>query len=107
MHSRSPEVSSTVFRTQPPNLQPVPSMDMDVVVSNVLGTPQKSPGKSPGYRVYECRRRFVNALGGSRFYPRFEPRAVDCWVRPASKIAPLVSECTGSVTELSTSSAIV
>src|SRR5229473_3449852 len=32
-HSRSPEVSSTAFRTQPPNLQPVPLMDMDFAVS--------------------------------------------------------------------------
>jgi hypothetical protein len=31
-HSRSPEVSSTAFRTQPPDLQPVPLMDMDFVV---------------------------------------------------------------------------
>src|SRR5271165_1910895 len=30
---RSPEVSSTAFRTQPPDLQPVPLMDMDFVVS--------------------------------------------------------------------------
>ena len=32
-NSRSPEVSSTAFRTQPPNLQPVPLMDMDFVVT--------------------------------------------------------------------------
>jgi hypothetical protein len=32
-HSRSPEVSSTAFRTQPPNLQPAPLMDMDFAVS--------------------------------------------------------------------------
>ena len=31
--NRSPEVSSTAFRAQPPNLQPVPLMDMDFVVS--------------------------------------------------------------------------
>ena len=30
--SRSPEVSSTAFRTQPPDLQPVPLMDLDFVV---------------------------------------------------------------------------
>src|SRR5271157_1912246 len=30
---RSPEVSSTAFRTQPPNLQPVPLMDMGLTVS--------------------------------------------------------------------------
>ena len=30
---RSPEVSSTAFRTQPPNLQPVPLMEMDFVVT--------------------------------------------------------------------------
>ena len=30
--SRSPEVSSTAFRTQPPNLQPVPLMDMGFAV---------------------------------------------------------------------------
>ena len=35
-HSRSPEVSSTAFRTQPPNLQPVPLMDMDFVVIGQL-----------------------------------------------------------------------
>ena len=29
---RSPEVSSTAFRTQPPDLQPVPLMDMDFAV---------------------------------------------------------------------------
>src|SRR5271168_1483129 len=29
---RSPEVSSTAFRTQPPNLQPGPLMDMGFVV---------------------------------------------------------------------------
>jgi hypothetical protein len=33
---RPPEVSSTAFRTQPPNLQPVPLMDMDFVVSSQL-----------------------------------------------------------------------
>ena len=31
--SRSPEVSSTAFRTQPPNLQPVPLMDMGFAVT--------------------------------------------------------------------------
>ena len=35
-HSRSPEVSSTAFRTQPPDLQPVPLMDMDFVVPSPL-----------------------------------------------------------------------
>jgi hypothetical protein len=35
-HSRSPEVSSTAFRTQPPDLQPVPLMDMDFAVSSQL-----------------------------------------------------------------------
>ena len=34
--SRSPEVSSTAFRTQPPNLQPVPLMDMGFAVSGQL-----------------------------------------------------------------------
>jgi hypothetical protein len=33
---RSPEVSSTAFRTQPPNLQPVPLMDMGFVVIGPL-----------------------------------------------------------------------
>ena len=31
-HSRSPEVISTAFRTQPPDLQPVPLMDMGFAV---------------------------------------------------------------------------
>ena len=31
-HSRSPEVSSTAFRAQPPDLQPVPLMDMGFAV---------------------------------------------------------------------------
>jgi hypothetical protein len=31
--SRSPEVSSTAFRTQPPNLQPVPLLDMGFAVT--------------------------------------------------------------------------
>jgi hypothetical protein len=35
-HSRSPEVSSTAFRTQPPNLQPVPLMDMDFAIIGPL-----------------------------------------------------------------------
>src|SRR5947208_15907309 len=35
-HSRSPEVSSTAFRTQPPNLQPVPLMDMCFAVIGQL-----------------------------------------------------------------------
>src|ERR1039458_7852725 len=35
-NDRSPEVSSTAFRTQPPNLQPVPLMDMDFVVIGQL-----------------------------------------------------------------------
>ena len=35
-HSRSPEVSSTAFRTQPPNLQPVPLMDMGFAVIGQL-----------------------------------------------------------------------
>lgn len=33
---RFPEVSSTVFRTQPPDLQPVPLMDMGSAVSSPL-----------------------------------------------------------------------
>ena len=33
---RSPEVSSTAFRTQPPNLQPVPLMDMGFAVIGQL-----------------------------------------------------------------------
>ena len=32
-NGRSPEVSSTTFRTQPPNLQPVPLMDMGFAIS--------------------------------------------------------------------------
>ena len=35
-HSRSPEVISTAFRTQPPDLQPVPLMDMGFAVSGQL-----------------------------------------------------------------------
>jgi len=35
-HSRSPEVSSTAFRTQPPDLQPVPLMDMGFAVIGQL-----------------------------------------------------------------------
>src|SRR5947208_17126864 len=35
-HSRSPEVSSTAFRTQPPNLQPAPLMDMGFAVICLL-----------------------------------------------------------------------
>jgi hypothetical protein len=35
-HSRSPEVSSTAFGTQPPNLQPVPLMDMDFAIIGPL-----------------------------------------------------------------------
>ena len=35
-HSRSPEVSSTAFRTQPPDLQPVPLMDMGFAVIRLL-----------------------------------------------------------------------
>ena len=31
-NGRSPEVSSTAFRAQPPDLQPVPLMDMDFVI---------------------------------------------------------------------------
>jgi hypothetical protein len=32
-NSRSPEVSSTAFRTQPPDLHPVPLMDLDFVIA--------------------------------------------------------------------------
>src|ERR1039457_6802933 len=35
-NGRSPEVSSTAFRTQPPNLQPVPLMDMGFAVIGQL-----------------------------------------------------------------------
>jgi hypothetical protein len=35
-HSRSPEVSSTACRTQPPNLQPVLLMDMDFAIIGPL-----------------------------------------------------------------------
>jgi hypothetical protein len=35
-HSISPEVSSTTFRTQPPDLQPVPLMDMGFAVIGQL-----------------------------------------------------------------------
>ena len=35
-HSRSPEVSSTAFRTQPPDLHPVPLMDMDFAIIGPL-----------------------------------------------------------------------
>jgi hypothetical protein len=35
-NSRSPEVSSTAFRTQPPDLQPVPSMDLDFAIIGPL-----------------------------------------------------------------------
>ena len=34
--NRSPEVSSTAFRTQPPDLQPVPLMDMDFAIIGPL-----------------------------------------------------------------------
>src|SRR5207302_7241051 len=39
-NGRSPEVSSTAFRTQPPELQPVPWMDMDFVVTSQLVRPR-------------------------------------------------------------------
>jgi hypothetical protein len=35
-HSRSPEVSSTAFHAQPPDLQPVPLMDMDFAIIGPL-----------------------------------------------------------------------
>jgi len=35
-HSRSPEVSSTAFRTQSPDLQPVPLIDMDFAIIGSL-----------------------------------------------------------------------
>jgi hypothetical protein len=35
-HSRSPEVSSTAFRTQPPNLQPAPLIDTGFAVIGQL-----------------------------------------------------------------------
>ena len=35
-HSRSPEVSSTAFRTQPPNLQPALLMDMGFAINGPL-----------------------------------------------------------------------
>src|SRR5246500_1353567 len=35
-NGRSPEVSSTAFRTQPPDLQPVPLMDMDFMGASPL-----------------------------------------------------------------------
>jgi len=35
-NGRSPEVSSTAFRTQPPNLQPVPLMDMGFAIISPL-----------------------------------------------------------------------
>jgi hypothetical protein len=35
-NGRSPEVSSTAVRTQPPNLQPVPLMDMGFVIIGPL-----------------------------------------------------------------------
>src|SRR3981189_741362 len=38
-NGRSPEVSSTAFRTQPPNLQPVPLMDMGFAVIGQLARP--------------------------------------------------------------------
>ena len=34
--NRSPEVSSTAFRTQPPNLQPVPLMERDFAIIGPL-----------------------------------------------------------------------
>ena len=39
-NGRSPEVSSTAFRTRPPDLQPVPLMDMDFVVTSQLVRPR-------------------------------------------------------------------
>src|ERR1700687_3734126 len=41
-NGRSPEVSSTAFRTQPPDLQPVPLMDMDFIVNCQL-VPHRMP----------------------------------------------------------------
>ena len=35
-YGRSPEVSSTAFHTQPPNLQPVPLMDVDFADASSL-----------------------------------------------------------------------
>src|SRR5229473_1331715 len=39
-NGRSPEVSSTAFLTRPPDLQPVPLMDMDFVVTSQLVRPR-------------------------------------------------------------------
>lgn len=39
-NDRPPEVNSTAFRTQPPDLQPVPWMDMDFVVNCQLVRPR-------------------------------------------------------------------
>ena len=54
---RSPEVSSTAFRTQPPNLPPAPLMDMGFAVSCQLARRRR-----PHIRFL-----FI----GSRFAPRF------------------------------------
>jgi hypothetical protein len=43
-HSRSPEVSSTAFRAQPPDLQPAPLMDM--------GFGSHLPARPPPYASY-------------------------------------------------------
>ena len=55
--SRSPEVSSTAFRTQPPNLQPVPLMDRGFA--------------KPGPLAQRSRLRFGFCPSARTFAPRF------------------------------------
>ena len=55
-HGRSPEVSSTAFRAQPPNLQPAPLMDMDfAVIARSSGAVCLISGSCPSARVFAPR----------------------------------------------------
>jgi hypothetical protein len=52
--NRSPEVSSTAFRTQPPNLQPVPLMDMRFAINCSLARHRMPPIRFLYIGSYVC-----------------------------------------------------
>ena len=68
-HSRSPEVSSTAFRTQPPNLQPVSLMDMGFTVSGQLARHRMPQIRFLYIGSYVCSTILSNMLGTQKPAP--------------------------------------
>jgi len=73
-HDRSPEVSSTAFRAQPPNLRFAPLMDMGFAVSCLLARCLRLlSGFCPSAHAFAAPTAIIRTKAMSRYFLNFSP----------------------------------